>query len=118
MNFSRQIREELTKDFSFLGSSKPDEIPKPKPVQETKALPQAPRISSKGQIESLKNSLDLQAQQKKVENFSKFQNNSKLSPIQEFEVTESRSSQSTPDFCKIYANQSKNKFISECLNIN
>ena len=41
----------------------------------------------------------------------KFQNSPKPNSVQEFEAAESRSSQSTPDFAKMHANQVKNKFI-------
>lgn len=111
MNYSRQINEELTKDFHFLRSSTSDNIFEPKPKQEPKILPQPSKISSKSKIETLKSSLNLEAQQKKVEEYKKRAIESKFIMRQDAEAKESISPQSCPYSSKIPSIQVKNKSI-------
>ena len=111
MNYSRQIKEELTRDFHFLRSNISNDILEHRQIQEPKNLPQPSKISSKSKIESLKNSLDLEAKQRKVEEYKKRAIESKFIMRQDVEEKESVSPQSSPYSLQASSNRVKNKSI-------
>jgi hypothetical protein len=109
MNYSRQIQDDLLNEYTCLSGLRPNDSSKSR-IPETRTSSPLPRTSSKSQIESLKISLDRQEQDRKVEQFKKqaLENNRIMS--QGLEDLESKSSPSTPDFCKEIKNK-KNKFV-------
>jgi hypothetical protein len=94
MSISKQFREELTRDFSFITGEAKEINPIKKGNPRSRSASPRP-VSAKSQLQQLKIALDLESRQKKVEEFKK-----KISQRKKILTTqpEKTSGNSTPDF--------------------
>ncbi|OMJ69220.1 hypothetical protein SteCoe_33116 [Stentor coeruleus] len=75
MEISRTIRDDLAKEFGFITSDKKQDLPS-KRSRSRSSTPQ-PKTSARSQLDKLKMTLDMEARQKKVEEFKKKQEEKK-----------------------------------------
>lgn len=75
MEISRTIRDDLAKEFGFITADKKQDLPS-KRSRSRNSTPQ-PKTSAKNQLDKLKMTLDMEARQKKVEEFKKKQEEKK-----------------------------------------
>lgn len=91
MEISRTIRDDLTKEFGFITADKKQDLPS-KRSRSRSSTPQ-PKTSAKGQLDKLKMTLDMEARQKKVEEFKKKQEEKKKGITKSLGETEIKSKQ-------------------------
>ena len=92
MNITKQLKEELTKEFEFIVGKNAKVIPLKKGKPIVRSQSPKPKISAKAQLQNLKKSLDIESKQKQIEEYQSLKNR------KVFDSPKETSGRSTPEF--------------------